>query len=71
VEARGPFNPNQKQAFIIVTRGAHVKLFYQGATDWNDVKAEIDGISGSGDLITHASFCSSKGKTSTLYSLRY
>ena len=61
-EAKGPYGPFQKSAFIIVTRGASVKLFHHGNNEWLEVKAEIDGISSSEDMLTHADFCSDKGK---------
>ena len=61
-EAKGPYNPYQKSAFIVATRGASVKLFYQGlSSEWVEVKAEVDGISSSEDMLTHADFCSDKG----------
>lgn len=60
----GPHNPSSnKSALVAVTRGGVIRLLLQGQDmRWQDTKAEIDGISTSAELLTHAAMCADKGK---------
>ena len=46
-----------------VTRNGALRLFYQGgnAIKWPEIKGELESISSSGDLITHAAFAGEPG----------
>ena len=60
----GPHNPSvNKSALVAVTRGGVLKLLLQ-APDMrmSDTKADIDGISTSAELLTHAAMCADKGE---------
>lgn len=60
----GPHNPSpNKSAIVAVTRGGVLRLLLQNLDmRWQDTKAEIDGISTSAELLTHAAMCADKGK---------
>lgn len=60
----GPHNPNaNKSALLAVTRGGVLRLLLQSPEmRWQDTKAEIDSISISAELLTHAAMCADKGK---------
>jgi mediator of RNA polymerase II transcription subunit 16 len=66
-ETKGPFNPWGKSGFLTVTKGGIVRLAFQGPdSSWHDVKQELDGVSNSSELLTHASFCSERESTALL-----
>ncbi|KAI9840522.1 MAG: mediator complex subunit [Thelocarpon superellum] len=60
----GPFHPYSVQgrsALICLTRGGAVRLLYQQVDQrWLDVKAELETLGGSIDVISHASFATEK-----------
>lgn len=60
----GPHNPTaNKSALVAVTRGGVLKLLFQGSDmRFQDLKGEIDSISTSAELLTHAAMCADKGK---------
>lgn len=59
----GPHNPNlNKSALVAITRGGTIRLLMQGQDmRWQDAKTELDSISISSELLTHASMCADKG----------
>ena len=69
----GPHNPNlvgqqpgkNKPAFLSVTRNATIRLTYQGSDGarWLECQSELDTVSISSDVLTHASLCAEKGWT--------
>lgn len=63
---KGPYNPwaskAQLSALVVISRGGTLRLVYQGQdSQWQDVRHDIDELSTSNDLITHASLCPDKG----------
>jgi mediator of RNA polymerase II transcription subunit 16 len=60
----GPHNPStNKSALVAVTRGGVIRLLFQGLDlRWQDTKAEIDSISTTPELLTHAAMCADRGK---------
>lgn len=69
----GPHNPStNKSALVAVTRGGGIRILLQGQDmRWQDAKAEIDGISTSAELLTHAALCADKGKCSWVVTVWY
>ena len=58
----GPHNPNQKPALVAVTRGGMIRLMFQDKNmRWQHVKTEIDSISSSSELLSHAAMTADKG----------
>lgn len=59
----GPHNPNtNKSALLAVTRSGIIRLLLQGQDmSWQEIKTEIDSISSSSELLTHAAMCADKG----------
>ena len=58
----GPHNPNQKPALVAVTRGGMIRLMYQEKNlRWQDVRTELDSISSSSGLLSHAAMTADKG----------
>lgn len=59
----GPHNPSSnKSALVAITRGGTIRLLLQGQDmRWQDAKAELDSVSISSELLTHASMCADKG----------
>lgn len=60
----GPQNPNQmqKSALVAVTRGGTIRLFVQGQdANWSDARTEIDSVSSSSGLLSHAAMSADKG----------
>ncbi|MCJ1479591.1 mediator complex subunit [Lambiella insularis] len=67
-EMKGPHNPwaikAPLSAMVVISRGGTLRLIYQGQdAQWQDVRHEIDELSTSNDLFTHASLCSDKGES--------
>lgn len=62
----GPYHPNpQRSAFLCVTAGGILKLFFaQNSNQVQDIHLEMESITSSADLITHAAVCSGRGKSS-------
>ena len=65
-EMKGPYNPwairAPLSAMIMVSRGGSVRLIYQGQDNqWQDARWDIDNLSTSNDLLTHAALCPDKG----------
>ncbi|MCJ1321765.1 mediator complex subunit [Xylographa vitiligo] len=65
-EMKGPYNPwavkTPLSAMVVVSRGGSVRLAYQGQDNqWQDVRCEIDDLSTSNDLLTHAALCPDRG----------
>ena len=63
---KGPYNPwavkTPLSAMVVVSRGGSVRLAYQGQDNqWQDVRCEIDDLSTSNDLLTHAALCPDRG----------
>jgi len=68
VETKGPFNPwatapnKNFHAFFLVTRSGQVKFEYQTPDNrWHEVKNEIDEVSTSDEILTHAAFSTDEG----------
>lgn len=59
----GPQNPNpNKPALVVITRGGMIRLMFQGQDiRWHDLKTDLDSISVSSELLTHAAVCADKG----------
>lgn len=58
----GPHNPNQKPALVAVTRGGMIRLMFQEKNlRWQDVRTELDSISTSSALLSHAAMTADKG----------
>lgn len=64
VHSFGPFHPNpSKSALVCVTANGQAKLFFsQNNNRVEETSLDIERISSSDDLITHASICSDKSK---------
>lgn len=60
----GPWHPNpQKSALVCVTESGLLKLFFsQNSNQVQEIHIEMESITSSGDLITHAAICSERGK---------
>lgn len=67
-QSLGPFHPNPtRSAFVCVTAGGILKLFFtQNTNQVQDIHLEMESITSSDDLITHAAICSERGKTAKL-----
>ncbi|KFY19349.1 hypothetical protein V493_08002, partial [Pseudogymnoascus sp. VKM F-4281 (FW-2241)] len=63
--AFGPCYPSaHKSALITVSTNGFLSLLWpQGDGKWHELSSEIEGISSSDDLITHASICADKNNT--------
>lgn len=63
-QAFGPWHPNaQKSSLVCVTSGGVLKLFfYQNSNQVQDIHVEMESITSSDDLITHAAISSERGK---------
>ena len=63
IHAFGPHHPNPaKSALLCVTSSAKLRLFFsQNSSVVHDTSIELENISSSDDLATHASICSEKG----------
>lgn len=59
----GPLNPNgNKSALVAVTRGGAIRLLAQGQEPlWQDIRTEVDSVSSSSGLLSHAALCADKG----------
>ncbi len=66
VPAFGPFHPNPvKSSLLCITTNGLLKLFYcQSTSKVEEVTLELESITSSDDLITHASICSDKSTAS-------
>lgn len=64
VQAGGPWHPNpQKSALVCVTANGFLKLFYsQNSNNLQETQLEMESVTSSDDLITHAAMCSDRGK---------
>lgn len=60
----GPWHPNpQKSALVCVTENGLLKLFFsQNSNQVQEVHIEMESITSSDDLITHAAICSERGE---------
>ena len=59
----GPLNPNgNKSALVAVTRGGAIRLLAQGQdARWQDIRTDVDSISSSSGLLSHAALSADKG----------
>ncbi|KAI3396673.1 hypothetical protein diail_11781 [Diaporthe ilicicola] len=64
VQAGGPWHPNpQKSALVCVTANGFLKLFYsQNSNHVQETQLEMESVTSSDGLITHAAMCSDRGK---------
>jgi len=64
VHAFGPYHPNQaKSALLVVTTNGVLKLFFsQNNNRVQETPIELESITTSDDLFTHASMCSEKSE---------
>ncbi|KKY36090.1 putative mediator of rna polymerase ii transcription subunit 16 [Diaporthe ampelina] len=64
IQASGPWHPNpSKSALVCVTANGLLKLFYpQNSNLVQETQLEMESITSSDDLITHAAMCSDRGK---------
>lgn len=64
IHSFGPFHPNpSKSALVCVTANGQAKLFFsQNNNRVEETSLDIERISSSDDLITHASICSDKSR---------
>lgn len=73
-KALGPFHPQSIQtmsALISVTRGASIRFLSQQRNgEWLETITELESLATSDDMISHASFCSDRGKLACLCSRR-
>lgn len=66
-DARGPFNPwhsthKPAAAYLAVTRNGHLRFAYQTPEGrWHDIKHELDDVSTSDEILTHAAFSTNEG----------
>lgn len=62
--AFGPWHPNpQKSALVCVTANGFLKLFFsQNSNQVQETQLEMESITSSDDLITHAAMCPDRGK---------
>ena len=58
---KGIQSPWRRSAFIVVSKGGTVLLLYSDDEAHHEAKKELDGVSTSNDLITHAAFCPEEG----------
>ena len=64
VPLQGIQNPWKRPgACIVVTKGGALILIYTDDESPHEIKNELDGISTSNDLVTHASLCPEKGES--------
>lgn len=65
IQASGPWHPNpSKSALVSVTANGLLKLFYpQNSSQLQETQLELESITSSDDLITHAAMCPDRGKT--------
>lgn len=65
IHASGPFHPNpSKSALVCVTANGLLKLFYaQNSNQLLETQLEMESITSSDDLITHAAIYPDRGKT--------
>ncbi|KMU72986.1 hypothetical protein CISG_09659 [Coccidioides immitis RMSCC 3703] len=58
----GPFHPLNKSALVCVTRSGHIRLLYQSQDPkWNEVHVDLQTVSCSDDILTHAALSASQG----------
>ena len=59
----GPHNPNgNKPALVAITRGGFIRLLFQSQIgQWQDIRGEIENVSTSAGILTHAALCADKG----------
>lgn len=64
IQASGPYHPNPaRSALVCVTANGLLKLFYsQNSNQPQETQLEMESITSSDDLITHAAVCSDRGK---------
>ncbi|KAK7714166.1 Mediator of RNA polymerase II transcription subunit 16 [Diaporthe eres] len=64
IQASGPWHPNpSKSALVSVTANGLLKLFYpQNSSQLQETQLELESITSSDDLITHAAMCPDRGK---------
>ena len=60
---KGIRSPFKKPALMIVTKAGSVMLFYADETSHSSAKYDLEDVSTSSDLLTHAAFCDDKGLT--------
>ncbi|KAI9783902.1 MAG: mediator complex subunit [Peltula sp. TS41687] len=54
----GPYAPKNRSALICITRGGILRLLYSQADGrWTEVKTNMDFLTASDDVLSHASFC--------------
>lgn len=63
-QAFGPWHPNtQKSSLVCVTSSGLLKLFFsQNSNQVQEIHVEMESITSSDDLITHAAICSERGE---------
>lgn len=71
--AFGPWHPNpQKSSLVCVTANGFLKLFYsQNSNQVQETQLEMESITSSDDLITHAAICPDRGKAHPYPSLLF
>lgn len=59
----GPMNPNgNRSALLAVTRAGVIRLLVQGQDSrWQEIETELDSVSSSSGLLSHAAWCADKG----------
>lgn len=64
VPAFGPYHPNsQKSAFLCVTTGGLLKMYWpQNINKVEETVLDLESITSSEDMVTHAAICSDKSK---------
>ncbi|MCJ1266503.1 mediator complex subunit [Lobaria immixta] len=64
----GPLNPNgNKSALVAITRGGAIRLLAQGQESrWQDIRTEVDSVSSSSGLLSHAALSPDKDSTMLL-----
>jgi len=66
----GPWHPNNsKSAFIYLTTNGILRLLWQQnmTGKWHESQNELESISSSDDLITHAAICPDKSEEKTIF----
>lgn len=71
IHAFGPWHPNPaKSALLCVTTNGVLKLFYsQNNNKVEETQLELESVTTSDDLISHAAICSDKSKNAAMSKL--
>ncbi|KAI1928152.1 Mediator of RNA polymerase II transcription subunit 16 [Ophidiomyces ophidiicola] len=60
----GPYHPLNKPALVCVTRSGHARLLYQNQdSKWDERNVELQSVTSSEDILTHAALMPSPGGT--------